>query len=593
MDKVRILGIAPYEGMKALMQKLAAEDPGIDLTVFVGDLQEGVEIARSNFHNNYDVIISRGGTAELISRHVATPVVEIPLSPFDLLRALKLAERVGRYAIVGHPNITSNAQVLCGLLDCGVDIFTIHGAEEVEQTLRTVKAEGYETVLCDVVSNHQAKQLGLNAVLILSGEESIREAFAAARRLCGFSAQLREENRFLRSVIAGQVGQTVIFDQRGDLFFSTLSEAGEERVLGLLREELSHARAAGAPRRFQRNLDGMLYSIRSQTVQNSGEDYTAFYFSEARTPLPAGRNGIRFLTCPEAEQEFHSGLYSLSDAGAQFSAALDRLQEGQQPVMITGEEGSGKRDLALALYTRGIWRDRPMVTVDCPYLGEKSWAFLLDHHSSPLNDAGSTLFFQNVEALDQERQRALLSALTDMDLGKRNRLIFSCSCPAGASLTPQALAFTEALSCVVLELPPLRAGLDRLPTLANLYLSELNTSLTHQIVGIDQEALALLKGYDWPRNYSQFQRVIGELAGLAASDRIGADEVRAVLRRERSAVSVSQGHGRAAVLDLERTLGEIERDVAALVLDECGSNQSQCAKRLGISRTTLWRMVKA
>ena len=48
----------------------------------------------------------------------------------------------------------------------------------------------------------------------------------------------------------------------------------------------------------------------------------------------------------------------------------------------------------------------------------------------------------------------------------------------------------------------------------------------------------------------------------------------------------------AVPLDLGRTMEEINQDVALRVLEETGGNQTAAAKRLGISRTTLWRMVK-
>ena len=83
--KYRILGIAPYEGMKALMSDVAEEYPQIDLTLFVGDLEQGLEIAHSNFHGNYDVVISRGGTAKMLKENLPLPVVEIPVSMYDLL----------------------------------------------------------------------------------------------------------------------------------------------------------------------------------------------------------------------------------------------------------------------------------------------------------------------------------------------------------------------------------------------------------------------------------------------------------------------------------------------------------------------------
>ena len=61
-NRIRLLGIVPYEGMKTLLLRVAAEYPQVDLDVFVGNMEEGVEIARSNFHNQYGAVISRGGT---------------------------------------------------------------------------------------------------------------------------------------------------------------------------------------------------------------------------------------------------------------------------------------------------------------------------------------------------------------------------------------------------------------------------------------------------------------------------------------------------------------------------------------------------
>lgn len=61
---IKILGIAPYEGLKILMDRVAAERSDLTLDIFVGDMAEGLRIAYDNHYENYDVIISRGGTAE-------------------------------------------------------------------------------------------------------------------------------------------------------------------------------------------------------------------------------------------------------------------------------------------------------------------------------------------------------------------------------------------------------------------------------------------------------------------------------------------------------------------------------------------------
>ncbi|MDF2611947.1 MAG: Response regulator containing CheY-like receiver, AAA-type ATPase, and DNA-binding domain, partial [Lachnospiraceae bacterium] len=139
-NKIHVLGIAPYEGMRNIMEKIAADRDDLVLDVYVGDLNKGVEIAQKNFHSNYDVIISRGGTAEMIGQITTIPVIEISLSVYDILRAMKLAENYSdRYAIVGFPGITGSAHLLCDLLQYKTDIFTIHSEEEVQSKLIELK----------------------------------------------------------------------------------------------------------------------------------------------------------------------------------------------------------------------------------------------------------------------------------------------------------------------------------------------------------------------------------------------------------------------------------------------------------------------
>ena len=136
-DRIRLLGIAPYEEMRTLMQEMAEAHEGIDLTAFVGDLQQGVELARHNFYNDYDAIISRGGTASLLREGLDLPVIEIPISSCDILRAMRLAEGVGgRCAVVGFPNVANSARELGQVLGRTVDIYPIRDAGEAEAVSR-------------------------------------------------------------------------------------------------------------------------------------------------------------------------------------------------------------------------------------------------------------------------------------------------------------------------------------------------------------------------------------------------------------------------------------------------------------------------
>lgn len=173
--KIKVLGIAPYEAMKNVMEKLARKRPQMEMDVYVGDLKKGVDIAQKNIQGNYDVIISRGGTAEMIGKVTHIPVIEISLSVYDILRAMKLAENYSdKYAVVGFPSITSSAHLLCDLLQYKIDIVTIHNENEVESTLRDLKKNGCRMILCDMIANTTAKKLGLNSILITSATKASR-----------------------------------------------------------------------------------------------------------------------------------------------------------------------------------------------------------------------------------------------------------------------------------------------------------------------------------------------------------------------------------------------------------------------------------
>ena len=590
--RIRVLGIAPYEGMKTLMSSVVADYPQIDLTLFVGDMEQGLEIARSNFHGDYDVVISRGGTAKMLQKNLALPVIEIDISMYDILCALKLADGLtGKTAMVSFANITSSAHLLCDLMKYNMDIYTIDSAEAVEPTLRQLQKNDYQSILCDMISNTTAKRLGLNSFLITSGVDSIRKAFDQALLLCRSQQRLRDENQFFRQLIQGQIGQTMVFDQDGNLFLSTLDDPKPE-LLELLRRDLPESQL-GAERRITRNLGGMLYAIRARRISTGSLTYTAFFFDARKTPLSPNQVGIRFSTRPEAENAFYSSIFSFAGSISDYQQDIEHISQSTAPVMVTGEDGTGKESIVSVLYMRSPLRNAPLVSINCSLLNDKSWAFLLEHHNSPLADQGNTLYFASIDALSEERRQQLLAVLSEMDVCRRNRVIFSCVCQPGEYTSAVGSLFMDKLCCLSLYLPPLRQMAERIPALVNLSLSHLNVDLPGQIVGADPEAITLLQNFQWPHNYTQFRRVIGELAVTATGSLITAENVRQALRKERHVGAFSPcAENAAAPLNLNRTLDEISQDVARRVVEESGGNQTVAAKRLGISRTTLWRLLQ-
>ncbi|SKA93688.1 Transcriptional regulator containing PAS, AAA-type ATPase, and DNA-binding Fis domains [Caloramator quimbayensis] len=592
-SKIRILAIAPYASMESLLIKLAEEYPNIDMTIAIGDLKKGVEIAQTNFHTNFDVIISRGGTAKLVQQFVSLPVIEIKTSAYDILRTLKLSGAgIRKVAVVGFSNITEELLSLKEMLPYNIDVFTINSTEEAIAILQQLKNAGYHAILCDMITYMTARGLGMNAFLITSGIESIRDAFNTAILYCSNYSHLRDENHFLRQLIQGRDSHTVVFTSDGKLFYSTVSE-DDTIILDILHEKISQVPTKGK-RRFLSRQNNLLYSIQAQRIVSNESEYVAFYFTVSKPPLAGNKCGINYYNYKEVENIYFNSTYSVMDSIAQIDNIIDQVNQNNYPVIILGEEGTGKEQIAKAIYLRSSMKNQPFIQIDCDLLSDKIWNYLLNHHNSPLCGAGNTIFIKSVNSLSEQQQKQLLIAITDMEICKRNRVIFSCISNSEGTFDSNAMTFVNRLHCFIITLPALRNDPSRIDSIVNLYLNRLNIDLAKQILGVSQDAMEMLRNFDWPFNYTQLSRVMRNLVIMVTEPYINSDDVQEALNKERT-ITAASIHAKDSTkpLDLSRPLSEINKEIVTMVLEAKNGNQSKAAESLGISRTTLWRLIKS
>jgi len=578
--------------MKTIMSSLADEYPQLCMDIFIGNMEGAACIARERFPSNYDVIISRGGTAGLLKEE-GFPVIEVEISLYDILCALRLADGInGKIAMVVYANIAVSAKMLCDLLGYQIEIISVKNFEDLEPTLRTLSEQQYNTVLCDTIANSIAQRLGLNSILVTSGAESIRRAFNWASLLCRDRNRLLDECRFYQEILCSQMGQTVVLDEQGTVLFNTEGTVSEE-LLSILRQELQ-VPGQESTRRITRCLGGMAQLIRVRRIPVGNRANIAFCIEPRKVPVFPGQTGIRYLSRQDAETMLYESIFGFSGIINEYRRDIDRLSSGTTPVLITGEDGTGKDQMVSALYLRGPYTTSPLVFINCSALSDKSWSFLLEHHNSPLTDTKTTIFFSNADILSPARRHQLIEMFQELNVCRSNQVLISCSCSSDGQIASESTEFLNALGCLPLHLMPLRKMEKNIYTLVNLALGHLNIDQTDPVLGASPEAIRLLQEFSWPHNYTQFFRVIQELVSTTSDQIITAQTVSSALQKERySGVFTPRSDGTAAPLDLNRTLNEISRDVAIRVLHETGDNQTAAAKRLGISRTTLWRLLRS
>lgn len=582
--KYRILGIAPYENLKNAMVTEAAKYEDIEMVVYTGNLEDGAQLALQHMNEGFDILISRGGTAELIRKIASIPVIEITLSINDILRAILLVGNLTEaYAVVGYPTVTQPAHVLCEMMNYRMNIITIHSPDELDPVLKELKAGGCNFILCDVITEMMAREAGVEPILILSGPESIDIAIDYSINMCRVLAETKARGRLFTRALDMQGMKTVIMKQDGSILFSTYNEKNISSVTGYLKKlaESPHSMSAKA---FHM-IENRLYSISAEETTFLEEPCYIFCLEQNPFPVGGSKHGIRFSTCTEVSVMYSSSFYSLTSSARLMEEKIRMINQTTLPVMILGERGSGKNQLAAKLYLESSMQRYPYITIDCQVLNERTWNYIISNYNSPLNDKNNTIFISNLQALSRHQQEQLLSFLVDTNAHKRNRIILSCSQTLDRDLPDPSRNFIDYLPCTTVYMPPLRELTDDIQGSSNLYLNAMNVEMSKQIVGFTPEALALLMSYRWPDNFMQLKRVLAELVMLTSTAYIQRDTVFKVIEKEKRQYVPTT----ADLFDYNRPLGEMTREIVKVVLSQCGGNQTLAAKRLGIGRTTLWR----
>lgn len=589
-ETIRILAVAPYEGLAAVLEREARSYDNVQMRVVVGDLEEGVAAAIEQLTEPFDLILSRGGTADLLRERLDLPVVDVKTSQFDVLQAVQFSEGIqGKRAVVGFSGITDAARITSDVLQLGLDIFTLVDHDDALKMVAPLRHNGYTTILCDVISSTVFRENGFNTVLITSGQTSVRESIDEAVRIARHVSQAHEESVFFREVIRQSGIDTVIYSENDTLLFTTLDHGGHKALFDYLRQLLPQARS-GEVQSVRKTVGGRLYAIRSFVSPGSNAKVT-FYLTGSKSQGAARHAGISYYTKREAHDEFLDNPFSLTGTAAGMDGRIKDAVASGRPLLFTGEYGTGRTIMASYAYMNSRFSAHPLVEIDCGLLTDRSKDYLLSGRTSPLFESGLTIHVKNMGASEEAFINDLFSAFVSTNAAQRNLLIFSCN-PRGEFVSTYIPFIKDRFQCVEIELRPLRESKERIPTLAKLYLSQLSADLPTEVQQIDRQATELLASYSWPGNYIQFKRILSQLCIVSRDRVIRASDVRSLLALERpayrAAESLEEGYG----IDLGRTLSDIERDIVEIVVRQNGGNQSAAARQLGISRTTLWRIVR-
>ena len=293
-------------------------------------------------------------------------------------------------------------------------------------------------------------------------------------------------------------------------------------------------------------------------------------------------------------------------------AALDHaarvIPHGAVTVLITGETGTGKELIARAIHYNGPRREAPFVEVNCAAIPDQLLeSELFGHEKGAFTGAiaskpglfevanGGTIFLDEIGHLPLALQGKLLRVLEERSVrrvgGTRSvTLDVRVIAATHADLRARARSgdFREdlyyRLDVVSIELPPLRARREDIAPLVRHFLSQFAAQYGLPVPRVDDRAMAALEAREWRGNVRELRNALERALLLAQSAVLSPTDF------PEPPVVVPSGDG---ALPFPATLGEIARAAAAAMLSQCGGNKSETARRLGISRARLMRLLDA
>lgn len=286
---------------------------------------------------------------------------------------------------------------------------------------------------------------------------------------------------------------------------------------------------------------------------------------------------------------------------------LSGIRNSDCNVLLTGESGTGKGLVAKLIHYTSARKERPFLAVNCAIFTEELLASeLFGHEKGAFTGAvvakqglleiadNGTLFLDEVAEMSTSLQAKLLKVIEDKEFmrvgGTRSiavdvRFIAASNQNLGTLITDGR--FREdlyyRLNVMDIYIPPLRERKEDIVPLSKFFLEKHSKKEGKKITGFSDEAMGILTSYGFPGNVRELENIIERAVILENTSLITQGSLPQTIKLFK-----------VETIDPNRlkTIDELNKDYAEQILEYVDNNKSKAAELLGISRTSLWRILK-
>jgi DNA-binding NtrC family response regulator len=285
---------------------------------------------------------------------------------------------------------------------------------------------------------------------------------------------------------------------------------------------------------------------------------------------------------------------------------VDLAAEGNAPVVITGETGTGKGIIAKSIHYKSFAQNNPFISINCAALPENLIeSELFGYEKGAFTGAvssrkgifelaeGGTLFLDEIGTMPLHLQSKLLGVLEDKAIrrvGGESIRPINVRIIAASNINLEDAVMKKTfrndlyfrLSVIRIHIPPLRERPQDIPELCSFFIRKITKD--HRVT-LSESELIKLKSYNWPGNVRELKNIIERSLIIQKGKSLRPSDL--------LIAGIPLYHATAPSRENEiETLEEMEKNHIRYVLNHCSGNYTRSAKVLGISLSTLKRKVK-
>jgi two-component system NtrC family response regulator len=299
------------------------------------------------------------------------------------------------------------------------------------------------------------------------------------------------------------------------------------------------------------------------------------------------------------------GIIGSSSAMMTACRLVEKVGPAEVTTLVLGESGTGKELIAQALHSLSARHDKSFIALNCAAIpdnlleselfGYEKGAFTgaVKQTKGKIEAAGGgTLFLDEIGDMPMALQAKMLRFLQERvieRLGGRDTIEVDvrivCATHRDLDSMIKAGEFREDLyfriSEIVIEIPPLRQREGDKLLLAQTFLDLFSKKNGRSFRGFSEQARAMLDTYEWPGNVRELENRIKRAVVLADGKQISVGDL-----------GFNEDEGLPTSLDLRQARERVEREIIQRALSVYDNNVTHAAEAMGISRPSLYQLVK-